>query len=511
MANRLPIIEAATVDKRRIELEADAVIVGSGGGGAVTAYELAAAGKRVVVLEAGPYVPSEEFTEKYTDMIERLYADAGGQTNVTGDVMVLQGSCVGGSTVVNAAACFRTPDVVLDEWVTRFGLAAFTPEKLRRYFEKVERRLSVHVNEPHEINENSRLLAAGCEKLGYSSKPVARNVKDCALTGFCLAGCASDRKQSMLVTYIPWAIAKGAQVYADTRVDEILVENGQAVGVRGVMRAQGTGEVKAEVVVRAKAVVLAAGAVQTPVLLLKNGLANRSGQVGRNFACHPSLGIMARFDRDVFGYKGATIGQYCDEFEALDKGGFILEAGMVGADFIAIGAPGFGKMNVEFMKDFNRIAGLVSLIHDVNVGRVEWDADGGKKIIYELAAKDKATIRTCMTVGAKILFAAGAREVVLPTYAPVVIRSEREIEAVVAALELDAHTLRLTSYHPQGTCRMGTDPDATVVSPTGETHDVAGLFVADASLFPTSIMVNPQISVYALATFVSEHVLAKLG
>lgn len=510
MATRLPIVDAATVDKRRVELEADAVIVGSGAGGAVCAYELAAAGKSVVVLEAGPYVPSEEFSEKYTDMIERLYADAGGQTNAAGDVMVLQGSCVGGSTVVNAAACFRTPDVVLNDWVARFGLTAFTPERLRPYFEKVERRLSVHVNAAHEINENSRLLMAGCDKLGYSSKPVARNVNDCALTGFCLAGCASDRKQSMLVTYVPWAIAKGARVYADTQVDEILVEGGRAVGVHGIMRDR-SGEVKAEVVVRAKAVVLAAGAVQTPVLLLKNELANRSGQVGRNFACHPSLGMMARFEHDVFGYKGATIGAYCDEFEPLEKGGFILEAGMVGADFVAIGAPGFGAMNVEFMRNFNRVAGIVSLIHDENVGRVEWDAENGKKIHYEISEKDKAIIRRCMVAGAQILFAAGAREVVLPTYAPVIIRTAADIEPVVSALTLEAHTLRLTSYHPQGTCRMGVDPNSTVVSPTGETHDVGGLFVADASLFPTSIMVNPQISVYALATYVAENVLAALG
>lgn len=511
MANRLNIIDAANVSAAQIELEADAVIVGSGAGGAVCAYELAAAGKRVVVLEAGPYVPSEEFTERYTEMIERLYADAGGQTNAAGDLMVLQGACVGGSTVVNAAACFRTPESILHDWVTRFGLVEFTPEKLRPYFEKVERRLSVHVNQPHEINENSKLLAAGCAKLGYSSRPVARNVKDCALTGFCLAGCATDRKQSMLVTYIPWALAKGAQVYADTRVDEILTEGGRAVGVRGVMRDRASGAQKAAITVRAKTVVLSAGAVQTPVLLLKNRLANRSGQVGRNFACHPSLGIMARFEHEVYGYKGATIGLYCDEFEAPEKGGFILEAGMVGADFVAIGAPGFGAMNVGFMQDFNRIAGLVSLIHDENVGRIEWDDETGKKIHYELAEKDKEVIRRCMIAGAKILFAAGAREVVLPTYAPAVIHGETEIERVVAGLTLEPHTLRLTSYHPQGTCRMGADPEATVVSPSGETHDVAGLFVADASLFPTSIMVNPQISVYALATFVAEHVLAKLG
>jgi choline dehydrogenase-like flavoprotein len=507
MSKRLPIVDSATATQASYVLDADVVVVGSGGGGAVMAYELAAAGRSVVVLEAGPYVPSDEFTERYAEMMARLYADGGGQTNATGDLAILQGACVGGSTVVNGAVCFRTPDPVLAEWRSRFGLTDLTPERLLPYFEKVERRLSVHVNEPFEINSNSRILEDGCKKLGISSKPLSRNIRDCALTGFCLAGCASDRKQSMLVTYVPWAMEKGARVFADTQAETILVKNGRATGIRATMRKQGSGEHVADVTVNAKAVVLAAGAIQTPIMLIKNNLGNSSGQVGKNFACHPSLGILATFPEELYAYKGATLGTYCDEYEAPEKGGFILEGGTAGADFIAILAPGFGLQNLEFMRNFNRMAGMVSLIHDENSGEVTWTPELGKKIHYSLTEKDIPVIRQCMTAAARIFFAAGAEQVVLPTYVPAVIEREEDIEKMVAAMEIGQHTLRMTSYHPQGTCRMGADPATSVVSPTGELHDMKGLFVADASLFPTSIMVNPQISVFALSTYISEHVL----
>jgi choline dehydrogenase-like flavoprotein len=509
-SERLPILDASTNHDSRIQLTVDAVVVGSGAGGAVMAYELAAAGKSVVVLEAGRYVPSAEFTEMYADMFEKIYADRGGQTTATGDMVVLQGKCVGGSTVVNGAACFRTPDNILKRWGSEFGLTDLSTERLAPYFELVEKRLSVHVNTTAEINRNSQLMDAGCKKLGYSSKPVSRNIKDCALTGFCLAGCATDRKQSMLVTYIPWAIAKGARVIADTTVEKVLLENGMAAGVQGVMHDPATGAKVADVEIRAKITVLSAGAVQTPILLQKNELANRSGMVGKNFACHPSLGILGMFEEEVFGYRGATIGSYCDEFESAEKGGFILEGGNAGADFLAILAPGFGQQNLDFMKKFNHVAGMVTLIHDQNSGTVTWD-DGLKKIDWELNELDKPSIRKALEAGARIFFAAGAKEVYFPTFGPTVVRSAEEIPRVIAGMTLEPNTLRLTSYHPQGTCRMGADPKTSVVAPNGETHDIKNLYVADASLFPTSIMVNPQMTVYALSTYIAEGILKAMG
>ncbi len=228
----LAVTQAKDVRESRLTLDADVVIVGSGAGGAVTGYELARRGKKVVILEAGPYVPSKDFTERFSHSLETLYQDHGGQTNKSGDLLVLQGACVGGSTVVNGCVCFRTPDFILEDWQRDFGLSELTAEEMAPYFERVERNLAIHENGEHEIARHGRLIRAGARKLGWSVKPFKRNIRDCALTGHCLSGCKTERKQSMLVSYLPWATAHGARIFADTRVTEVLAENGRARGVR---------------------------------------------------------------------------------------------------------------------------------------------------------------------------------------------------------------------------------------------------------------------------------------
>jgi choline dehydrogenase-like flavoprotein len=503
----LPVTQASDVVDGQLDLQADVVVVGSGAGGAVTAYELARQGLSVLVLEAGPYVPSSEFTEDFTEALEALYEDHGGQTNKAGDLLLLQGRCVGGSTVVNGCVSFRTPDFILEDWQRDFGLDNLTPETLAPYFERVERHLSIDDNGEHEIAMHSRLVRDGAKALGWSVKPFKRNIRDCALTGHCLSGCKTERKQSMLVTYLPWAAAHGARIYSDTRVTRVLEEGGRARGVHAEVIAHDGSKV-ADMRVQADMVILAAGAVQTPLLLLKSGLANRSGEVGRNFACHPSMYVSARYPQPVYPWRGALLGTYVDEFMRPEKGGFILEAGGLGAaEMCLITEPGTGKPYLEYMQDIKYYSGIVTLIHDHNVGQISWQ-DGDRKVIdYDVADSDFPSMVAALRAAARVHFAAGASEVFMPTTAPLKAASEDELESVLAQLENAPHTLRLVSYHPQGSCRMGADPARSVVAPHGETHDVAGLYVADASLLPTSIIVNPQETVYALATYIADQIL----
>jgi choline dehydrogenase-like flavoprotein len=490
-----------------LNLQTDVVVVGSGAGGAVAAHELAAAGKKVLILEAGPYVPSTAFTEDLTQAFRQLYQDKGGQVTTRGDLNVLQGACVGGSTVVNGAVCFRTPDFILADWQRDHGLTDLTPEALAPWFEKAERNLHIHANAEHEINANSRLVREGCEKLGVSWKPLQRNIRDCGLTGFCLAGCATDRKQSMLVTYLPWAIAHGAELFADTHVTRVLAEGGEATGVEAEVRDPATGELRARLTVSAKVVVLAAGAVQTPLILQRSDLCNSSGLLGRNFACHPSTGLLARFPQKVNLWQGALLGVYVDEYLAPEKGGFILEGGGAGPAEVSLFVDaGVGADYDAFMADMGHYAGMVTLIHDHNVGSVYLDDKGIKRIDYNLADIDFPAMKAAFKAAARVFFAAGAERVHLPTVAHRVIDRPEDIEAVVDAIANDPHALRLISYHPQGTCRMGADPRRSVVGPQGQTHDIRRLFVADASLLPTSIIVNPQLTVYALAGYVAHHI-----
>lgn len=504
---QLKVTTARDIQQASLSLTADVVVVGSGAGGAVMAYEMAKAGKKVIVLEAGPYVPSSQFNEKFPDMLELLYADHGNQATSGGDLLVLQGTCIGGSTVVNGCVAFRVPDFILADWQRDFGLTNLTVDALAPYFDKVEKNLAIHENQEHEINQNSRKLRDGAKALGWSVKPLRRNIRDCALTGHCLSGCKTDRKQSMLVTYLPWASHLGAEIYADTRVTKIHVKDGAATGVSAQVTDPKSGRKVADVTVNAKVVVAAAGAIQTPLLFLNSSIANSSGQIGRNFACHPSTMVVAEFDQDIHTWRGAMLGVYVDEFEHPSKGGFVLEGGGAGPVEIGMSTePGSGAMYLDFMSRAKNYASCVTLIHDHNVGQVRLE-DGRKVIDYSIADSDFPAMKAALKAAARIYFAAGAKRVFLPTVDRRVVESVDQIDAVVDGVVNEPFAFRMVSYHPQGTMRMGSDKNKAVVNPWGETHDVKRLFVADASLFPTSLLVNPQESVYAMSHYIADHIL----
>ena len=500
----LKVTQASDIDADTLHLQADAVIVGSGAGGAIAAYELAAAGKRVIVLEAGPYVPSEAFSEMMAVAMGTLYQDHGGQANTHGDISILQGKCVGGSTVVNAALCFRTPDRYLEHWGSTYGLTNLNPEAMRPYFEKVEANLHIRQVERHETSPGAELINKGLEKLGIPPGPAKRNIKDCALTGFCFAGCKTDRKQSMLVTYLPWAVAHGAAIHSDTRVLKVLARDGAATGVEAEVIDPATGRKKADMRVDAPIVVLAAGPVQTPLLLLDSGLANSSGQVGKNFSCHPTLSITAEFDEPVDDFHGATHSLYVDTHAKREDGGYLLLNAVqdpVEASFQT--DPGTGKPYVSYMSRYRNTIRLITLIHDKNVGEVGRE-NGAKYIRYEVEDDDFESMKKGLKANARILFAAGASRLHMPSSQPLTIESEDDIDRVIDGLRNEPARYRYTSFHPQGTCRMGVDPATTVVGPQGETHDVKRLYIADASLLPTSTGYNPSETVYALAHYISD-------
>jgi choline dehydrogenase-like flavoprotein len=493
-------------------LETEVCVVGSGAGGSVAAAELAAAGRRVVLLEQGHHWTSRDFTQREDEMLPRLFEEAGQRQTVDGSVTVLQGRNVGGSTVHNLCYAFRTPDPILRLWRDEHGLEGLTPEALRGSFERVERHLRVKPITEGELNEFNRRMRDGARRLGWSALVARHNREGCIGAGYCILGCSYDAKQSMLVTYVPRAEAAGARLLADARAERVEAEGGRVRRVVG-RAVDAAGRTGAPFRIEAKVVVLAAGAVATPDLLLRSGLANASGRVGRGLHLHPSVIAAGTFEEPLHAYRGIPQATYVDEFIDLERdprSGFVL---MPIAGFPVLQAaqiPGFGRAHFRRMREFASQAGILALLHDRSEGSVRpGDSLARPEIRYALDADDGAQLAHGLRRCAELLFAAGAREVFLPYRAePLVLRDPADATAIERR-GVRQGEIPLASTHPQSTCAMGVDPRTSVVGAFGECHDVRGLFVADMSVFPTSLGAPPQITTAALADRTAHHVLAR--
>ncbi|MGH0033807.1 MAG: FAD-dependent oxidoreductase [Myxococcota bacterium] len=504
-------IESA-LERGELRERADVCVIGSGAGGAVAAAELAAAGLSVVVLEQGHHWTSRDFTQREDEMLPRLFEEGGMRQTVDGGVIVLQGRNVGGSTVHNLCYAFRTPPAILRMWREEHGLPELTDEAMAPSFERVERSLKVKQIEEREVNTLNRLVRKGSEALGYSGFVTRHNRENCVLSGYCILGCSYDAKQSMLVTYVPSADAAGARIFANARAERIELEGGRARRVVG-HAVDDSGRPGAAFSVDAKVVVLAAGAVASPDLLLRSGIANSSGQVGRNLHLHPSVMAAGVFDEEIHPYRGIPQSYYVDEFIDLEKDphrGYVLMPITGFPILTSVNLPGFGREHYEHMRTFSRTAGLLALLHDQSSGSVSPGASLSKPTLrYSLTGSDARQLAEGLAHCVEVLLAAGAREVLVPYFeSPLVLRPGDDMAAVTRR-GVQIGEIAIASTHPQSTCRMGGDPASSVVGAFGESHDVPGLFVADMSVFPTSLGAPPQITTAALADRTARHVIER--
>ena len=478
-----------------LNLECGAVIIGSGAGGATMAAELAEAGVDVVVLEEGGYHPTESFTAETGRALRTLYRDGGGGVTFgRPSVLYAEGRCVGGSTVVNGGMSWRTPARVLDRWAAQEHLPQISEQAMDPFFTRAESRLSVGPQDPETIGRDSALFKAGAQAQGWSVIANRRNQLHCAGTNSCNSGCPTGAKQSMLVTSVPRALAQGARVFADCRVDRV-IRSGHAVsGVTGHVVRPG-GRRGPEVTVRARAVIVAGGAIQTPALLMRSGLRSASGQLGRNLSLHPNAVVTAFFDTDVTGWHGVHQAFQVREFA---EDGIVLTAVNLPPTMLAGILPAWGTDLGALMADYNRIVTAGPLVTDTGTGRVRNVPGLGPQVSYRLTGRDAARAVRGVELTAQALFAAGARRVLLPFDGAPEITSPGELRRLLAR-PVPKRSLQLYSIHVMGTARMSADPRRGVVGSFGEFHGVSGLHVADASLFPGPIGINPMETVIALA------------
>ncbi len=478
-------------------IDCDVVVIGTGAGGAAAGATLAEAGYDVVFVEEGSHHPTTSFNPYVTESIPRLYRDASA-TVIFGKppIPYVEGRCVGGSTVINGGMAYRPPDRVLDAW-GRIA-PALSGESLEPWFAAAERSVSAELQSEESVGEDSRIMAAGARSMGWHYTVNRRNQRACVGANNCALGCPTGAKQSALVSYLPRAFAKGARCLTEVRVERLLVERGRAVGVRGVGIHPVTRRADRPVVVRARAVIVACGAVQTPLLMLAHRLGRPSGQLGRNFLCHPNAKVLAVYpdERDVRGWQGVSQNTQIREFH---EDGILFAENFVAPGILGAYLPFHGTEAWELMLRYNHLVTSGVLVEDSGSGRVSRTLLGTPLVRYDVTAQDHRRFLRGVKLLAEMHFAMGAEKVLLPFFDQHVAQSVDDL-ASIDARQTDPRTLELFTVHLMGTARMGADPTTSVVNLDGEVWDLPGAFVADASVFPTAIGVNPQITIMALAS-----------
>jgi choline dehydrogenase-like flavoprotein len=429
-------------------------------------------------------------------------------------INVHMGRCVGGSSVMTGGVCFRTPDEVLDEWATDHSLPDLAPARMRPYFERLERDLHVETVPLSLRSRATTLFAQGADRLGFALTANQRNTDGCCGCSRCNFGCPHHAKLSVDLTYLPAAAAAGAHILSDALVERVLLRGEQAVGVSGrLLDAQGRR--RRRFTVHARRVVIAAGAWHTPRLLMDSGLADGLPALGRNLTLHPSFRVMARFDEAVDGWRGALQSAHSTAFSS--------ERVTMMSVFVPLGVlvatlPGIGAEHVRHAALAPHLAMFGGMVHDDPGGRVHRRSSlvgllgqlSGREplVTYALSRRDRRAISFLLRRLGETYLAAGAREIFLPILggvAPLGVRTGPYggLDADgLRSLDLDripARKLECASQHPLGSCRMGVDRETAVVDDSGQVFGVRELFIADSSVLPSSLGVNPQLSVMAMA------------
>ena len=488
-------------DLKQARGEYDACIIGSGAGGGVLAYRLSEAGKTVAVLEKGGHYPIEwiEGTTKEEGTTEekrpteeeltKLWKSGGEQLSRNYSVNIAQAECVGGGTVINWGVCFETPEPVLNYWREIFGFP-YSQGEMAGAFQAV--RDMIQITRVENAGGVHQVVKKGVQALGYRGDWMERN----SVEGV---------KQSMLVSYLGKANPERVHVFPDCEVQEFILRKRRAAGVRATYT-NPTNSRQERVEIRSKIVVLAAGAIASSGLLLRNRL-DRNRQVGRHLSIHPGAGVMGEFGDEINMNMRLPMAYYCDEFNVRETGrpGFMIESTIIPPYQFGANVTRFGDAHADIMRRYAHMALAGVLVHDEPSGTVSLNWRDEPVIDYALSAMDQQKMIIGLEEASRILLAAGAKRVILPHFSYLELRRMADIQ-LIRRRGMGAGTLGMATPHPQGGNRMGRNGAYCVVNEHCEMFDVPRLFVCDASVFPTSVGVNPQVTVMAIAELTAQYI-----
>jgi choline dehydrogenase-like flavoprotein len=465
-----------------VKNEFDVVVVGSGAGGGVVAGELAQRGRDVLLLEVGPHLTAHDFTRWEAKAAHDLFWPLRFAPLPSGEVVTfLAGRCVGGTTTINTKVAFRAHERDVAKWHPASGLTSdgntpFSVSDLEPYYDRVEYALGVR--ERNDWQKSVYTVEPGFRALGAELEAVnAYTDANCTSCGSCIQGCASNAGKSTMNTYIADALARGIlELRANAAVERVLTDGGEATGVEYVDE---SGE---RHTVRAGAVVVAAGALNTPQLLIRSRIENPA--IGRNLGLHPVRLVYGLFDEPQDAHLVYPITAHCVNFQHDEEGGYVIEATTI-QDPISFATtlgdengPLWGPRLVEAMRRFRYWIGFLAMANDDNNSAVGVGEDGMERIEVDFQPAEQERMAGALRFSREVLEAAGATQICWTG---------------------------IVSTHVQGSCRMGDDPARSVVDRNGESHDVKRLFVGDGSLVPRTLSVNPSLTIMALATRLAEH------
>ena len=496
-----------------IEKRYDVVIVGSGAGGGTVASELAplaAAGKKVLVIEQGPRFAPGEFTGRELEMAPALYQDEGGFLTADGTMTLAFGHALGGSTVVYTGTSMQPPERVIRGWDVPGLTHADLDARARVYAAQNH----VHLLPEEEINENNHLFVRGCAEAGYRAEQFPINVHGCRGSSLCNLGCPNGAKQGTDRVQLPAAQAAGVEVV--TRAEALRLEE-RAVVVRVHEKVPGTKGLPSEWApgqyrIHAGAVVLAGGAVGSPALLLRSGLPGLPRRVGEGFTCHPAHILVGEHGREITNDVGHPKSFFLDR--AVEEG-FVLETCMYFPFTTAKNMAGFGAPHSTLMHAFPRLQMILVLACDKAVpgNRVGVDRDGKPVVHYRFTPETIASLVRATRASARIFFGAGALRVHAPSADPPLIErgDAGRVDELIDARYFKAGKISVSAAHLMGGCGMGREASDSVTDSRGVVHGRPWLRVADSSLFPDSLEINPYLTIMALAGRVAEGVREDAG
>lgn len=505
-----------------LRLRADLCVIGSGAGGSMAAMVAAEAGMRVVVLEPGSFMTPDKMNQRENTMLPKLLWEAGGRTNTDRNIHIYQGKGVGGSTLHNLNLIKRIPTEILQHWIHSRKLNHLPLSTWDSLYAEVESLLSVSDITPEMMNQHNRIFQQGIQQLGWKGGLMKHNRTGCVGSGFCELGCAYDAKNNASKVLIPRLIKANGEVFTHCLATQISHQNGIVDGVKAVVIDPENYRILGEVIVQANQVCLSASATASAAIILRSTIPYPGGTVGQTLRIHPATLVAGEFDVPIRAWEGIPQSFECTEFLnfeqaiAQEKSGKPASSAekanrlwLIPAFAHPVGTatflPGYGKEHQTTMERYENIAVITSVLHEHSTGTIKNTGKTEFQIDYQLISEDKQELVKGLQASAEILFTAGAKKVMIPTYPRLELLTKNDIQKISIENTLESG-LELAAVHPMGSIPMGDDSVTAAVDSSGRFRHIKGLWIADGSLFPTSIGVPPQLSIYAMGLHVGKNI-----